>query len=143
MLAPGLGDGFQFGVGRVAAELLEMGLDGLHFHQREIKLSLAAQDPQGLVVHRADRHGRQAEVVRSAQFQMAEAQGADDHLLDGVVGQDFCALSVPTRSGSRPSIQYFFSVRTTSAFSPKSSIADITLWATGSMTPGLGRTWMS
>ena len=51
--------------------------------------------------------------------------------------------SVPMRSGSRPSIQYFFSVRTTSAFRPKSSIADITLWATGSITPGLGRTWIS
>ena len=91
MLAPGLGDGFQFGVGRIAAELLEMGLDGLHFDQREIKLPPAAQDPQGLVVHRADRHGGQAEVVGSAQFQVTEAQGADDHLLDGVVGQDLCA----------------------------------------------------
>ena len=51
------------------------------------------------------------------------------------------AHSVPTRSAGRPSIQYFFSVRTASAFSPKSAIADITLWATGSITPGLGSTW--
>lgn len=141
MLAPGLGDGFQLGVGRVAAELLEMGLDGLHFDQRQIKLSAAAQDPQGLIVHCADRHGGQAKVVGGAQCQMTESQGANDHLLDGVVGQDFC-ISVSTRSEASPSIQYFFSVRTTSAFSPKSPIADITLWATGSITPGLGSTWI-
>ena len=40
MLAPGLGDRFQFDVGRIAAELAEMGLDRLHFDQRQIKLPL-------------------------------------------------------------------------------------------------------
>ena len=72
---------------------------------------------------------------------MPEIQRPDDHLLDGVVGQHFAAEHGDMVVGS-PSIQYFFSVRTTSAFSPKSAIADITLCATGSITPGLGRTWM-
>ena len=91
MLAPGLGDSLQLGVGRIAVELLKIGLDGLHFHQRQIELSLAAQDLQGLVVHRADRHALQAKDVGSAQFQVAETQGADNHLLDGIVGQDLRA----------------------------------------------------
>ena len=87
MLAPGLGERFQFGVGRVAAELAEMGLDGLHFGQRQIKLPFAAERLQCRVVHRADRHRRQAEPIGRAEFQMPERQRPDDDLLDGVVGQ--------------------------------------------------------
>ena len=50
--------------------------------------------------------------------------------------------SSASRSSGRPLIQYFFSVRTASAWMPKSAMAAITLWATGSITPGLGSTWI-
>ena len=91
MLAPGLGDGFQFHVARIAVERAEMGLDRLHFDQREVELAFAAETHQGGVVHRADGHGHEAELVGRADLQAVETQRPDDHLLDGVVGQHFRA----------------------------------------------------
>ena len=40
MLAPGLGDGFEFDVGRIAVERLEIIADRLHLDERKIKLAL-------------------------------------------------------------------------------------------------------
>ena len=91
MLAPGLGDGFQFHVAGIAVEGAEMGLDRPHFGQREVELAFAAEAFEGGVVHRADGHGGEAEFVGRTELQPIEAQRADDHLLDGVVGQHFRA----------------------------------------------------
>ena len=44
-------------------------------------------------------------------------------------------------SFSRP-VQYFLKVRTASTSMPKSAMAAIALWATESVTPGLGKTWI-
>ena len=140
MLAPGLGDGFQFNIGRIAADGLELGLNRLHFDQREIQLALQAETLQSRVVHRPERHGPQAKLVRRAHVQAAKRKRPDNHLLDGVVGQNLRGQQ-SSRSAGRPPIQYFFSVRTASARMPKSAMADSTLWATGSITPGFRRTW--
>ena len=58
----------QLDVGRVAAERLEMGLDGLHFGQRQIELPLAAQPLQGRVVHRAGWARSQAGTRRASRL---------------------------------------------------------------------------
>ena len=43
VLAPGLGDGLQFDVGWIAAQTLEMRLDGLHLGQRQVQLAGLAE----------------------------------------------------------------------------------------------------
>ncbi len=87
MLAPGLGDRFQFDVGRVALERLEMGLDCPHLDQREVKLTFQGQPLERFVVELPDGYGDQLEIVRRADLQMLEFQRPDDDLLDCVVGQ--------------------------------------------------------
>ena len=68
MLAPRLGDRFQFDVARVAAERAEMGLDGLHLDQRQVELAFEAQSLQGRVVHRAARKGSSGGTRRASRL---------------------------------------------------------------------------
>ena len=94
VLAPGLRDGFQLDVGRVAVQLLEVLLDRLHLDQREVKLAFEREGFQLVVVHRADRDDHEVEVVRTADFEVLERERAFHDLLDRVVGEDLPAQFV-------------------------------------------------
>ena len=88
VLAPGLGQGLELAVGRVAAELGEMAPGSTCISAR---LSESCPDllscDEGRVVHRADRDGHELELVVLPLAEVIERQGADDRLLDRVVGQ--------------------------------------------------------
>ena len=94
---------------------------------------------EGRVVHRAERHRDQPELVMLALAEVVEWQGAKDRLLDGVVGQH--ALDQAREGvapGRRPGSCGW------SARRPRRSrVAQQlrALSASGSVTPGLGRTW--
>ena len=87
VLAPGLGQGFQLTVGRVAVEPGEVPLDGPHLGQVERELPRPAHLQERLVIHRAERHGEQPKLVMPPLAQMVERQAAKGRLLDGLVGQ--------------------------------------------------------
>ncbi len=87
MLAPGLRDGFQFDVGRVAAKLAEMGLDRPHLFDRQIQLASAAELGQRGIVKLAQRHAHEVKFVVAPHFQRREREGPGNDLFDGVVGQ--------------------------------------------------------
>ena len=57
VFAPRLRDRLEFNVGGISAELLVVGLNGLHFDEREAQLPGAADRHQRLVVGFADRDG--------------------------------------------------------------------------------------
>ena len=59
MFTPGLGDRFELGVGGLAVLLAEMPADRLHLGQTQVKLPLAAETGQFVVIHSADRNGHQ------------------------------------------------------------------------------------
>ena len=88
VLAPGLGDGLQFHVGRIAGEGPEVGLKGLHLHKGQVKLPFAAESLQTGGVHLANRHSHKLELVGRAYLQMREPKRSEDHLLDGIIGKD-------------------------------------------------------
>ena len=80
VLAPGLGQGFELAVGRVAAEPGEVPLDGLHLGEAERELARPAQLQERLVVHRAERHVDAAETRKAApgpDGRTARSQAAD------------------------------------------------------------------
>ena len=60
VLAPGLGDRFQFDVGWIAVLLGEVLADRLHLGEAQVELPRAAQLGQLRIVHPADRHASPA-----------------------------------------------------------------------------------
>ena len=88
MFAPGLGEGFQFDVGRFAAQFGKMTLDGLHFGQLQVELPLTTEPHQTRVIETAERNREQLELVIAAMLELIEGEGACDGLLDSIVGQD-------------------------------------------------------
>ena len=142
VLAPGLGEGLQLAVGRVAAELGEVGLD-----RPASRRGSGRAGPSLLSCDRARRRPCRGSARRRGGSGTdapgrgrSNGEGADDGLLDGVVGQD--ALDQPGQgvgrarrrgrcgSSGRPRRR-----------SPRSRRMARALSASGSVTPGLGRTW--
>ena len=141
VLAPGLGEGLELAVGGVAAELAEMAPGSARISAR-----LSESWPDLLrpierrVVQSADRAPRPAEVVGLALAEVVERQGADDGLLDGVVGQD--PLDQPgegvgrARRRGRSGSSGRWRPRSRGRGGRREALS-----ASGSVTPGLGRTW--
>src|SRR5205085_10842760 len=87
VFAPCLGNRLELNVRRIALELAKMLLNGSHFGQRQIELSLATQLQERIVVERAQRDRNQIEFIRRSEFQALNLQWPPDQLLDRVVGQ--------------------------------------------------------
>ena len=88
VLAPGLGDRFQFDVGGITLQIDEVLADRPHFHQAEIQLALATEVGKLGIVHLADRDGRAAELIRVSQRNAVQRNRAPEHLLDRIIGQN-------------------------------------------------------
>ena len=87
VLAPRLRDRFQFDVSRVSLLLNPVLFDRPHLGEAQIELSVFAEMHQRVVVHRADRHGAQLELVLGPGPDPVHVQRANDDPFDGVVGQ--------------------------------------------------------
>ena len=68
VFAPGLGERFQFDVGRIAVQLAEVLLDRLHLDQRQVQLARAAQLLERGIVQFANRHADQLKLVRAGPY---------------------------------------------------------------------------
>ena len=112
-----------------------MGLDRLHFRERQEKLPFAAESLEGRVVHRADRHRQQAKLVGGAQLQPLEIERADDHLLDGVVGQHFRTQQREPIAGQRADGVF---LERADGFGPDAAVGDSGHRALGH---GIGDPW--
>ena len=88
VLAPGLGEGLQLAVGRVASLGFEVVADRPHLVDRERKLPLPARPEEVDVPHASDRDLDPFEGVRASLAEPIEAERPPDDLLDGIVGQD-------------------------------------------------------
>ncbi len=93
VLAPGLGERFEFEVGRFAAGLAVVGLDRLHLVEREEQVRLARELAQRVVVEVAQRHvAKRKRPHRRAAKHVARAVGlaetGEADLFDAVVGED-------------------------------------------------------
>ena len=78
-------------------------------------------------------------MVRLALAEPVEREGADDGLLDGVVGQD--ALDQPGEAVGRPLDPVGPDRPDVLGGEPEVAEDGQALWPSGSVTPGLGRTW--
>gem|GEM_PF-6813102 len=88
VFAPGLGEGFQFDVGRVAASLLEVLLHRFHFFQRQEQMRLAAHFFQGVVVQIAQRDVREFELIRRTLAEGGGMEGFGGDVLDDGIGEE-------------------------------------------------------
>ena len=89
VFAPSLRDRFEFDVGRVAVEVLEMLPDRLHFDERQVELASLAERFEFRVVHRANRDRLKFEIVRRTDLERVETEFVERDLLDRVVGEEF------------------------------------------------------
>ena len=72
MLAPCLGDRFQFRIRRISPEVTEILLNRLHFDQRKIELTLTTESSESFVVQIEDGDVNQLELVGSAKLESIE-----------------------------------------------------------------------
>ena len=138
MLAPGLREGLELAVGRVAAEVAEVVLDGPHLGEAQVELPCWLRSSSASSSIAADRHLDAPEVVGMPLAEPVERQGADDRLLDGVVGQD--ALDQPGQGlgRARRSDRSGSSGRSRRRSRGRGG-SSRALWPSGSVTPGLGQ----
>ena len=139
MLAPGLGDAFPARRRSDRGRACENGSNRLHLVQRKIKLPFALSRDRAASSISIDRHRCQCETVRGPEFQPVEFNGPTMTCSIASLANSF-EHRRSTRSAGNPRTQYLRNVRTAVASIPKSAIAVFVLWATGSITPGLGST---
>ena len=87
VLAPGLGDGLQLGVRRVAALLPEIRLHRLHLRERQEQMTLAAEPGELLVGQVAHRDVAHTEVVLVAAGEAVGDERLEVDALDDAVGE--------------------------------------------------------
>ena len=87
MLRPGLRQGFQLDVGRLASQASKMFLNRSHLGEAKRKLTLAAEPRETRFIEIAQRHLNQVEPVRCAECEMLRRDGAFNYLFNRVIGQ--------------------------------------------------------
>ncbi len=120
MLAPGLGNRFQLGVGGIAAQFAKVRLNRPHFDQRQIELPFAAQAEERLVVHVAKRHRDELNLIRRTEFEPVEICSGPTITCSIASFASTLVSNWRNRSSGNWPSQYFRSVRTASARRPKS-----------------------
>ena len=85
MLAPGLSDGFQFDIRRIAVEFHEVRFDRPHLFEAQIELPDFAERRQRRIVHLANGDVRQLEFVLPAERNPIHQQRSCDDMLDRII----------------------------------------------------------
>ena len=88
VLAPGLGEGLEFDVGRLAAGRAEVVLDRLHLGQREEQVLLAGEGFELVIGEVAQGDVGELEGVGVALRELGREEGVEVDRLDDAVGED-------------------------------------------------------
>lgn len=87
VLAPGLGEGFQFDLVGFAAEGLVVGANGLHLGQIQKEVAVAAEPGEGSIVQISDRDGDHDGLSGVSGGKAIGPEGAGVEVVDDGVGQ--------------------------------------------------------
>ncbi len=97
MFAPGLREGFQLDVGRLAAQFAKVRLNRPHFDHTQVELPLVAEPLERLVVELRKCDFNKLKTVRAAHVEPLNGQRPPHHLLDGVIGQHAATKGIDPR----------------------------------------------